>query len=114
MGSIISAIEDKIREHGSLENYKEHLSKTAFIPESTARPNSVSTNPYPTFRDSFGNEVWDGSTIRIIEHACAERFNNTTALVKWVNEVGRYEYLPHVDRDTAARAFDLVTSFVVI
>ena len=32
MGSIISAIDEKIREHGSWENYEKYLVKTAFIP----------------------------------------------------------------------------------
>ena len=114
MGSIISNITDKIREHGSLEKYQQHLSKTSSVYESPVKPNSILPKPYPVFRDSFGNEVWDGSTIRILEHTCAERFNGTTALVKWVKEVGRYEYFPHADPETTARAFDLVSSFEVI
>lgn len=127
MGSIISAIEDKIREHGSYDKYLEHLKKTAFVPERTVGPasmfpasvldihgkqDSIPLKPYPVFEDSKGNEVWDGSIIRIIEHATCERLNRTTARVKWLKELGRYEYFP--DDSTCSRSFDLVTNFVVI
>jgi len=67
---------------------------------------------YPVFKDSEGNEVWNGSIIKIIEHATSEKLNRTTARVKWLKELGRYEYFP--DDDTGSRSFDLVTNFVVI
>ena len=119
MGSIISAIEDKISEHGSLENYKKHLKETAFVPQTvlsmtTGFPlgGSEPKRAYPIFRDSKGREVWDGTVIKILNHQGNSNLNGETAVVKWNSTIGGYEY--QLDSEIRnPRAFSLVSSFVV-
>lgn len=107
MGSIISSIEDKIKEHGSFEKYKEHLSKTAFIPHSTVPP-----KPYPVFKDSEGNEVRDGMRIKILKHLTSCNYNGCESIVRWSTESGRYEFQsPFIN---GYLGFALIKKFVVI